>query len=84
MSFVTKIAELSGAVQPERSCYKYNIMEIDKLLENYFFAEGYLKRKPSEEYYKYMEIPSFCDYLHYGTEMITELVKRMIYNRRGG
>ena len=84
MSIVTKIAELSGAVQPKRSCYKYNIMEIDKMLENYFFAEGYLKRKPSEEYYKYMEIPSFCDYLHYGTEMITELVKRMIYNRRGG
>lgn len=83
MSFVMNIAALSGAVRPERSCCKYNIKEIDELLENYFYAEGYLKRKHSEEYEKYMEKPPLWEYLHYGAAMISELAKRMIAGGRG-
>ena len=61
----------------------YIAADAKKLLENYFYAEGYLKRKHSEEYEKYMEKPPLWEYLHYGAAMISELAKRMIAGGRG-
>ncbi len=81
MSFVTHIAELSGAVTIKKSCYRYNIKEIDELLNKYFIKEGYLKRKNSEEYTCYMEKPPLSDYLYYGAQMIFGLAKRMIASK---
>ncbi len=51
MSFVGKIIELSGAVTMEKPFYKYNIPEMDKLLEKFPVEEILLDKKTEDEVY---------------------------------
>lgn len=78
MTFVSKIAELSGQVRVDKPFYRYNIKELDELLSEYFYFEGMLKRKDSEEYAEYMKKPSAAEYIRYGTKTVFTLAERMI------
>ena len=81
MSFVMRVAELSGAVKPEREYWRYNIREIDDALGKYFYYEGYLYRIGSSGYDNYMKKPAFSEYAACAFRLISELMKRMIFQR---
>ena len=73
MSFTAKILELSGAVPMQKPYYRYNIREMDILLQEFFLKEGYLyKRKESSSY---MENPG----LIYNGVKFLELNGKLIY-----
>lgn len=53
MSFVSKVIQLSKSVRMDKKYYKYNIKDIDILLNKYFYKECYLnKQKDDDEYMK--------------------------------
>lgn len=53
MSFVSKIIELTNIVNMDKKYYKYNIKEIDMLLNSYFYKEYYLEKdREDKEYMK--------------------------------
>lgn len=81
MSFVMRVAELSGAVKPKRGYWRYNIREIDDALGEYFYYEGYLDRISSSGYDNYMKKPAFFEYAACAFRLISELMKRMIFQR---
>lgn len=58
MSFVSKIIELSGAVNMSKTYYKYNIKEIDELLSEYIYKEEFFDKKKIEtkDYMKYIGV----------------------------
>lgn len=58
MSFVSKIIELSGAVNMSKLYYKYNIKEIDELLSEYIYEEEFFDKKKIEtkDYMKYIGV----------------------------
>ena len=58
MSFVSKIIELSNTVKMSRPYYKYNIKELDELLNDYLYNEDYYEKKKIEtkEYMKHVGI----------------------------
>ena len=58
MSFVTKIIELSDAVNMSKPYYKYNIKQIDELLIEYLYKEElFVKEKiETKEYMSYVGI----------------------------
>lgn len=51
MSFVSKIIELSNTVEMKKKYYKYDIKEIDKLLEKYLLNEYYLEKDKDDDAY---------------------------------
>ena len=54
MDFTAKVIEKAG-VKLEKPYYKYDIPDIDKLLDGYPVKEGYVKRLDSDDYDKYVE-----------------------------
>ena len=83
MSFVMRIAELSGAAVPERGYWRYSIKEIDEKLSEYFYSERELGRTDSDEYTEYMKKPTFTEYTVCSIKLISELLKRMIIKGSG-
>lgn len=82
MSFTAKILELSGAVKMDKPYYKYNIREMDDLLQDFFLKEGYLyKRKESGTY---MKRPGLFYNAEKFFELNGKLIYRMIFRRTGG
>lgn len=51
MSFVSKIIELSNTVKMKKKYYKYDIKEIDKLLDKYLLDEYYLEKDKDDDAY---------------------------------
>ena len=83
MSFVMRIAELSGAAVPERGYWRYSIKEIDEKLSEYFYSEREIGRTESDEYTEYMKKPTFTEYTVCSIKLISELLKRMIIKGSG-
>lgn len=78
MSFVSKVIKFCGTVKMSRPYYRYSIKDIDRLLCSYVCFEGYLLRKESPHYNKYMQKPSFFEYIAAPADLIFTLIKRMI------
>lgn len=76
MSFVGKIIELSKSVEMDKPYYKYNIPEMDELLEDYKYKEGYLKKK--QEDYEYMQKDDMVSNVKMFVGLNGELIKRML------
>lgn len=84
MSFTAKIIALSGAVEMNKPYYKYSIKDIDRLLHQYVWFEGNLRRMTSREYKGYMEKPPFWEPIKAGVHTVFTLVKRMLMYGRAG
>lgn len=56
MSFTSKIIEMSESIKMKNPYYKYNIKELDDLLEDYLYKEDYFKKEKIEtkDYMKYI------------------------------
>ena len=56
MSFTSKIIEMSESIKMKNPYYKYNIKELDDLLEDYLYKEDYFKKEKIEtkDYTKYI------------------------------
>ena len=81
MSFTAKILELSGVVNLNKPYYKYNIREMDELLRDFFWKEGYLyKRKESRAY---MRRQGLCYNVKKFFELNGKLIYRMIFRKTG-
>lgn len=75
MTFTAKILKLTGLFDMSRPYDKYNIPDMDKIMEKHCVFEGKIKRKTSESYKEYMKIFSLSEYIRSFTEMIYKLVK---------
>jgi len=62
----------------DKPYYKYSIPDMDVLLKEHFFFEGYVRRKASPEYEKYMEKPEFAEKCKTSLRTILCLLGRMI------
>lgn len=83
MSFVSKIVKMSGAVKMSKPYYKYNIKDLDTLLQPYFGKEGYLYKRDDEE--AYMAQPGFGYNLRTFLALNGKLMYRIVLkNRRNG
>lgn len=78
MSFTAKIVALSGAVTLTKPYYRYSIRELDRLLQDYAFFEGNLKKKPSQGYRAYMQHYGLSEIITTGADTIVTLCKRML------
>ena len=54
MDFTARVIEMAG-VKLNKPFYKYDIPDIEKLLNGYPMKEGYVKRLDSDDYEKYVE-----------------------------
>ena len=77
MSFVSKIIELSNTVKMSKPYYKYNIKELDELLNDYLYNEDYYEKKKIEtkEYMKYVGIIKNTLYF---IKLNSKLIYRMV------
>lgn len=80
MSFTAGVIEASGAVHMDKPYYKYDIKEIDSLLTDYLYFEGFLKRKSSPGYDEYMKKYGISEKISSGFTTITGLFKAIIKN----
>ena len=80
MSFVSKILELSNSIKLEKRYYKYNIKEIDKLLENYLLKECYLNKKQEDK--SYMTKKGIIFNIKMFFKLNGQLIYRIIFKRR--
>ena len=81
MSFTAKLVELSGSVAMDRNYYRYDIKDMDELLQPYFYKEGYLKRKKTETP-DYMErVPVFRQ-IGLMKKLNNELIFRMFHFKK--
>ncbi len=79
MSFTAKVVQLTGAVKLDKPYYKYSIKDLDKLLSQYQFFEGYLERKFSMGYSEYMQRYPFYKVIYTGANTIFTLSKRLLF-----
>lgn len=82
MSFTAKVIKLSCAVKMEKPYYKYSIKDMDTLLSDYKFFEGFLKRKNSQNYAKYMQKPPLSEYVKVSADTLLTLAKRTLQSSR--
>lgn len=81
MSFVSKIIELSDAVNMSKPYYKYNIKEIDELLTEYQYKEELFEKKK-------MEIKGYMNYVGlvkntlYFIKLNSKLIYRLIVKEK--
>lgn len=80
MSFVSKVIELSNSVKMEKKYYKYNIEEIDKLLEDYLIKEEYLYKEQDDN--KYMSKNGVIFNLKMFFKLNGQLIYRMLFKRK--
>ncbi len=76
MSFVSKIIKLSNTIEMKKDYYKYNIKEIDKLLEEYVIKECYLEKKYDDEIYmkKYGIIPNLRSFFLLNGKLLYRII----------
>lgn len=77
MSFVSKIIELSDAVNISKPYYKYNIKEIDELLTEYLYKEELLEKKKIETK-GYMNYVGLAKNILYFIKLNSKLIYRLI------
>lgn len=77
MSFVSKIIELSEAVNMSKPYYKYNIKEIDELLTEYSYKEGFWEKKKIETK-GYMSYVGLLRNTLYFIKLNSKLIYRLI------
>ena len=81
MDFTAKVIEMSE-VKLDKPYYKYDIPDIEKLLEGYQYPmkEGYVKRIDSDEYEKYVEKSNFVtgvfEFLHAVKTLTVRLITK--------
>lgn len=79
MSFVSKVIELSNSVKMEKDYYKYNIKEIDKLLEKFLLKECYLDKEQEDN--EYMSRAGGIFNLKMFFKLNGKLIYRMLFKR---
>ena len=77
MSFVSKIIELSEAVNMSKPYYKYNIKEIDELLSEYLYKEAFFEKKKIETK-EYMNYVGLLKNTLYYIKLNSKLIYRII------
>ena len=80
MDFTAKVIEMAG-VTLEKPYYKYDIPDIEKLLEGYPVKEGYVKRIDSEDYEKYVEKSNFITGLAEFLRAVNTLTVRLFFTK---
>lgn len=81
MDFTARVIELAG-VKLDKPFYKYDIPDIEKLLEEYPHKEGYLRRIDSEGYAKYTEKSDFFTAAKEFFHVIATLTGRCLFDRK--
>lgn len=81
MSFVSKVVELTDSVDMSKEYYKYNIKDIDNLLNKYFYKEDYFKKTKTEQK-EYMKYVSIIKNILYFIKLNTILIYRIIVKRK--
>lgn len=79
MSFTGRILKLSGSIPMDRPYYRYSILQMDELLQPYFYMEGRLEK--AEEDCAYMEKREGRKLLYDGMALNGKLIKRMFQKR---
>lgn len=77
MSFVSKILELTNTVKMSKPYYKYNIKELDELLNDYLYNEDYYKKKKIETK-GYMNRVLVTKNILYFIKLNSKLIYRMV------
>ena len=77
MSFVSKIIELSDTVNMSKAYYKYNIKEIDELLNEYLYKEDFFDKKKIETK-GYMNYVGLVKNTIYFIKLNSKLIYRLI------
>ena len=80
MDFTAKVIEMAG-VKLDKPYYKYDIPDIEKLLEGYPVKEGYVKRLDSEDYEKYVEKSDIITGLKEFFQAVKTLTLRLILRK---
>ncbi len=75
MSFVAKILELTGVVTLQKQYYKYDLRELDVLLEPYFVKECMLVKEREDE--AYMQKVSFVQNAKSFCKLNQQLIERI-------
>lgn len=81
MSFVSKILELTNTVKMSKPYYKYNIKELDELLNDYLYNEDYYKKKKIETK-GYMNRVSVTKNILYFIKLNSKLIYRMVIKEK--
>ena len=80
MDFTARVIEMAG-VELKKPYYKYDIPDIEKLLEGYPVKEGYVKRIDSEGYEKYVEESSILTNVREFFGVVVKLTKRCLFRK---
>lgn len=80
MSFVSKIVNLSNAVKMDKKYYRYNIEELDRLLEEYKYEEKEFVRENITNK-KYMNKVGIFKNIKFFISLNCKLLYRMIFKR---
>lgn len=83
MSFTGLLIKQSECVEMAMPYYKYSISDIDKLLNEYLYFEGYLKKDDTSAS-KYMEKPNVLTLFYAGAKTVGGLFYRIISRRKCG
>lgn len=79
MSFVSKIIELSETVKLDKKYYKYNIKDIDNLLEKFFIEESYLNKENEDD--EYMNKKCYINNIKKFFILNGKLIYRILFKR---
>ena len=80
MDFTARVIEMAG-VNLDKPFYKYDIPDIEKLLDGYPMKEGYVKRLDSEDYEKYVEKSDIFTGAFEFLRAVVTLTKRCIFRK---
>ena len=80
MDFTARVIEMAG-VKLNKPFFKYDIPDIEKLLDGYHVKEGYVKRLDSEGYEKYVEPSSLSAMLIEFVQAVVKLTHRCLFRK---
>ena len=80
MDFTAKVIEMAG-VKLDKPYYKYDIPDIEKLLDGYPVKEGYVKRIDSEDYEKYVEKSDLLTGVKEFLQTVKNLTLRLFFKK---
>lgn len=80
MDFTAKVIEMAG-VKLDKPYYKYDIPDIEKLLDGYPVKEGYVKRIDSEDYEKYVEKSDLLTGVKEFLQAVKNLTLRLFFKK---
>lgn len=81
MDFTARVIELAG-VKLEKPFYKYDIPDIERLLEDYPHKQGYIKRIDSPGYEHYVEKSNIFNNVKEFCHVVKTLTKRVIFEKK--